>query len=500
MKKLRKFFAVGFAVLIVYLSTFPVYAGETLPYITYNYDFRNNIVYTPAAYVPEKSISGVNMGEGVGVFNNPQGLFVDESGLVYVADTGNNRIVVLNSQMSQALEIIDTFENNGAADTFSGPYGVCVSANNELYIADTGNFRVVVLTNEPGKAHEFVRVIENPQSDLLGENFSFAPLRITVDYADRVYCVVRGMFQGLMVFEGNDFTGFFGTIEVTVSAWQKFWRFFSTKEQRANQILFIPTEFTGVDMDDEGFVYASHLSPNANGQQAVRRLNPKGEDVIKKGVNNHVGGDLQLGEGFSDFSGPSNFIDIAVRDKGIYSLLDSKRGRVFTYDYEGNILYIFGGLGTQAGTFRVPSAIDTYGDKIYVLDAYRGEVQIFKETNYGNLINEAVSLRFDGDETLAVEKWRQVLKYDENFELANTGIGKSYLTAGENELAMNFLQLGMNRDYYSIAFKRFRNEILENNLSIVFTVGLALIIAFAAHSIIKRWRKPTDDEGGVWGD
>jgi DNA-binding beta-propeller fold protein YncE len=402
--------------------------------------------------------------------------------------------------MTQAVEVIDSFERDGVQETFNGPYGVCVSANNELYIADTGNFRVVVLSNDPAKNREFVRVIENPQSDLLEANFSFAPLRITVDYADRVYCVVRGMFQGLMVFEGNDFTGFFGTIEVAVTPWQRFWRFFSTREQRANQILFIPTEFTGVDIDEEGFIYASHLSPNEAGQQAVRRLNPKGEDVIKKGANDHVGGDLQLGEGFSDFSGPSHFIDIAVRDKGVYSMLDSRRGRIFTYDYEGNILYIFGGLGTQAGTFRVPSAIDTYGDRIYVLDAYRGEIQIFKETNYGNLINEAVSLRFDGDESLAVEKWKEVLKYDENFELANTGIGKSYLTAGEEELAMDYLKLGMNRDYYSIAFKRNRNEFLKDNLSTAFTVGALLIIALAVFSHIRKRRKPKEDEGGAWGD
>jgi hypothetical protein len=173
---------------------------------------------------------------------------------------------------------------------------------------------------------------------------------------------------------------------------------------------------------------------------------------------------------------------------------------VFTYDYEGNILYVFGGLGTQAGTFRVPSSIDTYGDKIYVLDAYRGEIQVFKETNYGSLINEAVSLRFDGDESLAVEKWNEVLKYDENFELANTGIGKSFLTAGEDELAMNYLKLGMHKDYYSIAFKRFRNKILEDNLSVVLTAGLILIIAFMVFSYIRKRRKPHADEGGTWGD
>ena len=57
----------------------------------------------------------------------------------------------------------------------------------------------------------------------------------------------------------------------------------------------------------------------------------------------------------------------------MYSLLDRRRGRIFTYDHEGNLLYIFGGLGTQAGTFVTPVAIENIGNTIIVLDAYRAE-------------------------------------------------------------------------------------------------------------------------------
>lgn len=497
MRRIRKVIAFGLAAVLISLSFINAAAAEKLPYLSYNYDYRESVVYTPAAYVPDRSVSGVGL--GVGMFSNPQGMCSDSEGNIYVADTGNNRIVILNSDMTKALDVIESFDNNGTEDFFSGPFGVFVSPNNELYVADTGKFRVVVLTSDFAEKRSLVRIISDPQSDVLDENFAFAPIKVAVDYADRVYCVARGMFQGLMVFEGDGvFTGFFGTIEVSITAWEKFWRFFSTKAERQNQILFIPTEFTGIDIDKEGFVYASHLSPDATGKQAVRRLNPKGEDVVKKGVNDHVGGDIQLGVP-NIYGGPSNFIDISVREKGIYSLLDSKRGRVFTYDYEGNILYVFGGLGSQAGTFRIPTAIEATSANILVLDSYRAEIQVFKESNYGRLINEAVSLRYDGDEKLAVEKWNQVLKYDENFELANTGIGKSYLTAGENSLAMKYLKLGMNRDYYSIAFKRYRNEVLKDNLSSVLTGAALIIIAVMIYNAVKRMRKH-DDDGGVWGD
>jgi len=476
------------------------FATQAVPYITYNYDYREWIVYTPAAYVPDVSISGLAL--GTVNFSNPQGMCTDSEGRVYIADTGNNRIVVTDSDMSSAIYIIETFINDGLEDSFNGPFGVYVSPDGEIYVADTGNFRLVCLSGvDDAHYGRAVRIIENPQADILGDNFAFAPLKVAADYAGRVYCVARGMFQGLMVFDTTDeFMGFFGTIEVSVTAWQKFWRFFSTKEERANQALFIPTEFTGIDVDREGFIYASHLSTDETGKQAVRRLNPKGEDVIRKGSNEHVGGDIHT-VGSSIYAGPSNFIDIDIRENGIYSLLDSRRGRVFTYDHEGNILYIFGGLGSQAGTFRVPAAIASAGTKILVLDAYRAEIQVFKETNYGRLINEAVGLRFDGDEALAVEKWRQTLKYDEAFELANTGIGKSFLTAGDSATAMGYLKLGMSRDFYSIAFKRYRNGYLKQNLGSILTgIVILIFIRFVFGGVKKALRKTpdADSEGSAF--
>ena len=468
-------------------------ADTIVPYDSYNYDYWEDIVFTPAAYIPENSVSGTTL--GVGSFLNPQDLCVSPSGEVYIADTGNNRIVVVDNSLTKMVRIIDSFERDGQTDTFRSPYGVCVSQNGQLYIADSENRRIVVLEADD---LSFVKIIDNPTSDVLEEDFVFTPLKVTVDYADRVYCIARRMFQGIMVFEGEgDFTGFFGTVKVNITPWEKLWRKLSTKEQRARQQLFIPTEFTGIDIDADGFVYASNF--DSNGEQAVRRLNPKGEDVIRKGENSNVGGDL-ITSGTSDYSGVSTIVDVVYRDKGIYSLLDSKRGRMFTYDHEGNLLYIFGGLGTQAGTFTTPVAIEAIGDKIIVLDSYRKEMLVFTETQYGDLINRAVSLRYDGDETLAVDLWKQVLMLDENNELANVGIGKAYLTAGDNEQAMKYLRIGMSRQYYSVAYRRYRNDFLKKYLGVILSVaivGVALIV------FLVKWRKKKkglymDDEGGAF--
>ncbi|HPJ02087.1 MAG TPA: gluconolactonase, partial [Candidatus Limiplasma sp.] len=116
-------------------------------------------------------------------------------------------------------------------------------------------------------------------------------------------------------------------------------------------------------------------------------------------------------------------------------------------------------------------------------------ILVFKETEYGALINEAVALRYDGDETLAVEKWEAVLKLDENNELANVGIGKAYLAAGDNEQAMLYLKRGMSKSYYSVAFKRYRNALLRENLGIILTVVIVLLAGMVVLVQVRKRRR-----------
>ena len=488
--KLKPLLSLCLALIVLCTSEGITAMADELPYDSYNYDYREYIHYTPAPYIPSRTVSGLDFtynGEALGAFKTPQDMCQAPDGNIYIADTGNNRIVVLDYAMKNVVKIITTFNNNGEEDKFNSPYGVCVSEKGWVYVADMKNKRVVVLDEN----ENLMQIIDNPQSESLEDGFVFSPMKVTVDYADRVYVIAQNMFEGIMVFESNgQFTNFFGTINVEISAWDKFWKRLATKEERANQQLFIPTEFTGIDIDPEGFVYASNI--DATGVQGVRRLNPRGEDVIKKGANTNVGGDLQI-DGTSDYSGASQFTDVVYRDNGIYSCLDRRRGRIFTYDHEGNLLYIFGGLGTQEGTFTLPSAVEDIGGRIAVLDATKACIICFQETEYGRLINEAVALRYDGDEAEAVTLWERVLELDENNELANTGIGKAYLTAGDYEKAMYYLELGMARDYYSIAFKRYRNQVLTDNAS-WFLTGLAvLLLAYYGYKGWKKRKKGEDE-------
>lgn len=474
-----------------------VCAADDVPYVTYNYDYWENVVYTPAAYIPDGKIEGTSIkddeGNSIGAFSGPEDVYLAADGNIYIADTKNNRIVVISSEDYSFVAVITGFtDENGVWSDLKEPQGVCHSEapDGNLYIADTGNNRVVILN----KDYELVHVIQNPEQgdNVLEDGFIFAPMKVIVDYAERIYVIAKNTEEGIMIFNTDyQFEAFYGQIPVVVTTWQRIWYHLSTREQKDKQTLRISTEYNGLDVDPNGFIYASYL--DENGLQAVMRLNPKGNDVIKKGVNANIGGDIDIVE-TNAYSGKSTAVDVVYRDNGIYSFLDSKRGRIFTYDHEGNLLYIFGGLGSQEGCFQAPSSIEqNTNGQIMVADRNQNIILLFKPTEYGSLINEAVGLRFDGNEELAVPLWEEVLKLDANFELAYIGLGKSYLSAGENKKAMEYLENGMSRQYYSIAYRRYRNEFLVENLEWMLTALVVLIVAVVVVKKIRNRKQYRDD-------
>lgn len=96
-----------------------------------------------------KSLTSIGIIGGLGTvdrrFNRPQSLTGDDEGNIFVADTGNDRIVHL-AYRDDDLAPVGTFRGEQAG-SFIAPSGISLSGA-LLYVADTGNDRIVVLTME----------------------------------------------------------------------------------------------------------------------------------------------------------------------------------------------------------------------------------------------------------------------------------------------------------------------------------------------------------------
>ena len=79
-------------------------------------------------------------------FNTPSGLAIDAAGNLYVADTGNNAIRKVTPQGVVSTLAGDGLagdkDGKGAAAQFNGPIGIAVDAEGVVYVADTYNDRI----------------------------------------------------------------------------------------------------------------------------------------------------------------------------------------------------------------------------------------------------------------------------------------------------------------------------------------------------------------------
>jgi tetratricopeptide (TPR) repeat protein len=176
---------------------------------------------------------------------------------------------------------------------------------------------------------------------------------------------------------------------------------------------------------------------------------------------------------------------VTVDDQGIVSALDFNSGLIYQYDQSGNLLAIFGGRGAQRGKFELPQSLAVgRNGRIYVLDANRNNIQIFRPTEFADLLHKGSRLYFDGRYDEAADIWNEVLRRNSNYELAHTGIAKAFFKEGEYLESMREYEIARNHAGYSQAFGEWRHDFLRANFGWV--LPLVIFAAWVISAVVTR--------------
>ena len=142
-------------------------------------------------------------GEGSLEFKDPHGVAIHpQNGLIYVSDTKNHRIQVINHNLTKCN---NTFGTKGRKEgQLHEPYGLAFDSTGNVYVTDHQNHRIQVFTAEG----EFLRQIGK---EGVHEGELYYPSDITIDSEDIVY-VTQTHFDycriSLFTSEGKFLTSF----------------------------------------------------------------------------------------------------------------------------------------------------------------------------------------------------------------------------------------------------------------------------------------------------
>ncbi|MCH5200352.1 MAG: hypothetical protein J1F60_05265 [Oscillospiraceae bacterium] len=483
-------------------------------YYGYNYNWWNDPVPSQNGYIVDRVVTGVDI--GVGPLNTPSDIFIEQTtGKIYIVDTNNNRIVITDESFdpSKATELksfrygeeFPESQSKVQKTELSQPMGVFVMVYKEqtlIYIADYMNERVIGCYEDGTIFREYTK----PSSDLYEANISFRPEKVVVDNALNVYAVIPSITNGMVQFsyEGN-FNGYYGAnrVETTAEVLQNaFYSLFMNRDQMMKRQRAVAIEIANCDIDAQGFIYTVTSSKNAD-KDILKKLNPAGENIyLNMGFDDMLFGDVATYYNGQTYA--SVIDDVDVDENGNVFLLDFFSKRIFQYSNELDLEFIFGGEGNQKGLFTSPTAVENRNGKVYVTDGRKNSITIFKLTEFGAMVQEAVEMFNKGLYQEAKEPFEEILLRDSNYWFAYVGLGNAYYTMGEHETAMKYFYMN-SKVGYNRAFKEYRMDMIRQYfnvfmIAVLVLIVLAVVISKAGKIMKKRKEKAAQAAAGGDGD
>jgi len=442
----------------------PIHASEATTY-TVTLDAKGQYIRTQDAYLPEM----VNIDMGL---SKPEDMMFDDQGTLWIADTGNKRILTYDTNTNTILAEIQYPD-------FVTPRGLYVS-NQYLYVADSSAKAVFKFDLFGNHVETYTR----PTSPSFADT-AFAPSKMVVDNRGNMYIYGEGVSNGIIQLSNQgEFLGFFTTNKVQLSITQQFYKLILSQDQFDRLALRSPQTFSSIFIDQNSMIYTSTMNTTTT---AVKKHN------------------MQGGNMFSNTVGSEDTRDIYVDDQGII-YAGTQTGAIYIYDAYGEFILSFGirkGTGSKPdedikGLFTSLSAIAVREDGfIFALDESKSFLQSFRPTDYSEQIYQAIALYEQREYQQAIEAWQAVLNLNQMSTLAHNSIAKSYLQLEQYDEAMLHFELAGNKTLYSQAYWEVRNVQIQQMLGVFIIVLIALYatqksLVFVNHKtgIITKYTTP----------
>ena len=487
MKK-KKIISVA-AFLCALLTLLAIPAGAVKSYQTYTYSASGYPLYSPDAYTPVMTVDSTYIGlDSKNGLDDPRDLFVDDEDNIYIADAANNRIVVLDRYYKLSF-IIESFTNEqGVPDGFTNPSGVFVTKD-RIFVCDTDANRIVTFDRDGN----FLAIIPEPEDDILEDDSVYKPVALAVDDYNRLYVVSSTTYQGIIVMsDTGEFICIIGAQKVSISAWDKVWRKIMSDAARAQTEQYIPTEYNNIAIRDK-LIYVTTSSLDSKKQQndtksksksgdyaPVKLLNNSGDEVMKRNGFYPPSGEVDVGTSSTDGSktGPSKVVDVAVGPEKTWSIIDEKRSKVFTYDFNGNLLFAFGDEGTQLGNMsKLAAVVYTSDGTMLLLDKSQKSFTVFQRTEYGDILINALKNQNERQFDRAIDDWTEILKRNSNFDTAYIGIGQAYSRNGNYAEALKYFEAAYDTENWSDAYKEIRKDWISKYVLLIPLIAGVIIAA-----------------------
>jgi len=425
--------------------------GSSAPYGTMTLGPNNQLVATQTAYEPTSLITSD--------FQNPQDLCYDRfANQLLVADTGNSRLVVLDTDGSLIREI---------SAELTTPTGVSFDEE-YYYVADKGAKAINVYDKVDGTLSQ---TIKRPETPLFGLSSPFVPTKIAVN-PKGIYLVSEGATKGVIQLNlEGEFIGYVGANRTPMSFGTFLQETFFSEQQQESILKAAPPSPSNLAFNEQGLLYTI---TNGDAHAPIKKLNTLGHIIMSP-----------------SFVVPKISAVSIDQSNNIYGVTSD--GQIVIYDSYGDLLFLFGEdseYSERFGNLKSPTAITLLDNRtLFALDSETNAIVSYETTDFANLVFEAVDYYTDGLYVEGMPLWEEILALNGMFILSYRALAAANMKLGNYALALEQYRLAEDKTGYSEAFWQIRNEWIQTYLLKLFLILFALaIIAIAIRIIYRRTR------------